>query len=61
MNRKEVLYITIALFMTVVAWVFMEVIYTQNRNQTDEVVPVEQPIESINIKFDALDKLKAKE
>jgi hypothetical protein len=58
MNRKEFLLISIAIFLTIIVWVMVEIIRIQNSSKLEQAVtPPVIPVSSIDIEiFEKLNK-----
>jgi len=59
MNRKEVLFAVVGIFMTVIAWLVSDLIHAATSNQLEDI-PVVQTVEQVTFNKDVFNDLRGR-
>ncbi|MBI1862697.1 hypothetical protein HYS00_01110 [Candidatus Microgenomates bacterium] len=60
MNRRELLIISVGIFMTIIAWVVADVYHAQSQDTIDTTIAV-PPIKSISVNKDLIQSIRMRE
>jgi hypothetical protein len=60
MNKKEVLFLSICVFLTVIAWLVADIVHTSSSKQLDEDIEQVAPVEPIKLDSKIFELLEQK-